>query len=212
MATPFYGKHYKGLPVITSHGPLIEEYLERAHITLFRSINQHRRLMVVRIELRFPQGYWPIEGCGLGNDYITRFTESLEAKILHSQHLARSRGSRVHSASLRRIWAREYRLDWCKPHFHVILLLNRDAYHVLGDYFSDISNLRSRIIEAWASALGMESIAVEGRVHFPQNAVYHVHADSPESIADCFYRVSYLCKARSKNFHDGFHSFGNSRR
>lgn len=212
MFTPFYSNQYKGLPVSIAHSPLIEEYLERTHSTLFRSLRQHPRLMVVRVDLRFPGAYWPVEGGSLGNDYIKRFTESLEAKILHSQHLARSRGSRVHSASLRRIWAREYRLDCCKPHFHLMLLLNRDAYHVLGDYSSNNSNLMSRIVEAWASALGMESIAAKGLVYIPDNATYHVDADNLDSIADCFQRASYLCKRYSKNFHDGFHPFGNSRR
>jgi hypothetical protein len=168
--------------------------------------------MAVRFDLRFPGAYWPVEGGSLGNDYIKRFTESFEAKVLHGQHLARSRGARVHWTSFRRIWAREYGRDGCKPHFHFMLLLNRDAYYVLGGYSSDRSNLMSRISEAWASALGMEAYAARGLVYVPENSVYHVDSDNPDSIADCFYRASYLCKIYSKDFHDGFHPFGNSRR
>jgi hypothetical protein len=93
-----------------------------------------------------------------------------------------------------------------------MFLLNRDAYRSLGDYLSGNSNLMHRIVEAWASALGIEAFAARGLVYIPDNAVYHVDADNPDSIADCFRRASYLCKVRSKDFHDGSHSFGNSRR
>lgn len=207
----FTGSRYNGLPVTTSHGPLVEQYLEKTYAILQRSLASHQRLFAIRIDLRFPRNYWPLEGQTLGNDYLTRFSESLKAKIDHDQRLARNKGTRVHPACLRRIWAREYRREEDKPHFHLVILLNGAAYNALGHFGSGNQNMMSRITEAWASALGLVSMDARGLVQIPESAQYHVDLRSTASLEALFFRASYLCKMKTKDFGEGLHPFGCSR-
>ncbi|MNY72085.1 hypothetical protein D3C86_2105620 [compost metagenome] len=71
--------------------------------------------------------------------------------------------------------------------------------------------MRSRLEEAWASALGMPVGYVAGLVEVPQNPIYRVHYDDLGSQQDLFFRASYLCKAATKAYGDGQHAFGCSR-
>jgi hypothetical protein len=50
-----------------------------------------------------------------------------------------------------------------------------------------------------------------GLVHMPDNPMYRMRADDPQSISAFFYRASYLCKAQTKSFGFGQHGFGTSR-
>lgn len=211
MLTIFNATHFRGLLVMTSKGPLVEQYLERTFDTLHRALASHRKVFAIRVDLRFPLCYWPLDGQILGNDYITRFIASLEAKIQHHQKLSIKQGRRVHAASLRFIWAREYRRGEDKPHFHLLILLNGDAYRALGSFGPGSQSLASQITEAWASALGLACIDSHGLVHFPANAQYHVDARDTASVEALFYRTSYLCKVRSKVFDEHVHPFGCSR-
>jgi hypothetical protein len=206
----FNDTHYRGLKVDTSHGPLIEPYLERAHDTLCWALSQHRRLFAIRVDLRFPQIYWPLEGEVLGNEYLTRFIDSLDAKIQHRQRVAASQGCRIHEARLRYIWAREYSEEGQRPHYHILIILNGDAYNALGSF--EGPGLASRIREAWASALGMACIDANGLAHFPENPEYHVSDSFSQPFQELFFRVSYFCKAWSKNPFDGCYPFGHSRK
>lgn len=211
MISLFNESHFRGLPVITQHGPLIEQYLERTYDTLYRTVAQHGKLFAIRIDLRFPRHYWPLEGQMLGNDFLTRFKNLLQSRIENSQSVAATRGTRVHPANLRCIWAREYDQGGGKPHFHVLILLNGHAYRSLGKFDPNGQNMMSRILEAWAAALGLACIDTRGLVHVPNNAQYHVDLRDADSMRELFYRASYLCKAWSKDFADGCHPFGASR-
>jgi hypothetical protein len=133
-------------------------------------------------------------------------------------------GQRVHPCKLRHIWAREQD-SAIHSHYHVALLLNRDAYFSLGDLRnrasesgrgnqpeSDVSrNMAGRIRKAWASALGLRPEQAAGLVHFSDNPVHRIDANSPDfgrQFASAFYRVSYLTKADTKHYGDGHNSFG----
>lgn len=70
----------------------------------------------------------------------------------------------------------------------------------------------NRLSEAWASALRLPVSAVSGLVHIPDNAYYFLHRNDQGSIADFFYRASYMCKAATKAYGNGGHGFGCSRR
>src|SRR5690606_29710504 len=164
-----------------------------------------------RVDLRFPQAYWPLEGQVLGNDFICRFKRSLKAKIDYSQQCSKRKGHRVRPSGLRFVWCREYDQYGRKPHFHVLILLNRDAFNTLGCFDADRANLSSRITEAWASALGMDPLGCWTLAHIPEGAEYRVDGRNGEGLAELFKRASYLCKAESKSFTDGFHPFGGSR-
>ena len=69
----------------------------------------------------------------------------------------------------------------------------------------------NRLVEAWASALGLSVEAVTGLVEIPSNPTYYLNRGESEELAEFFYRASYLCKSATKVFGDGSHGFGCSR-
>jgi hypothetical protein len=212
MPTLFYESSFRGLPVLISKAPFVESWLERTYETIHRALAHHRRLFAIRIDLRFPQNYWLPEGQILGNDYLTRFTESLVAKLDHRRMCAQRRGVRVHLHDLRLIWAREYdNGDLGRPHFHLLLLLNGNAHWRLGSFEQDGEGLFGLAKEAWASALGLHLFDMRGLVEIPDNPLYYMAHDHA-FLGDLFKRASYLCKVRSKSFDGREHSFGCSRK
>lgn len=199
---------YQGFSVQSQRGPLIHEYLDISWSVIQRSLQDHNRVFAVRFDLRFPENGHHAHADS--NLVIERFISSLKAKIRHNRNRAREANRYAHHTSVRYIWCRELGQHGV-PHYHVALLLNNDAYCTLGIYALDRPNLFSRIHEAWASALGTQSNDVRGLVEFPQNPYYLLQRNDPIAISDFFYRVSYLCKADTKYYGSGVHSFGASR-
>lgn len=214
--TPYTEPFHKGLPVMHTKGPLALEYLERLHKTIKSAVGQYSRVFAVRFDLRFPSTMDFLDEYQ-SNSIIQEFIASLNSKNEHSQERAKARGSRVHKTRLRYCWAREYSQEG-RPHYHFLLLLNRDTYFTLGNIHSNQGNLLGRIQEAWASALGMDWIDACRTVHIPQNPSYPLTRQGPDfdhhsinGLSDLYYRASYLCKLRSKRFGNGTHGFGCSR-
>lgn len=75
---------------------------------------------------------------------ISRFTNSLKAKLAADEQRKRKEGKRVHPNTLRYAWVREFTQNG-KRHFHVFLFLNKDAYFHLGDFNLDDDTLRTMI-------------------------------------------------------------------
>ena len=99
-----------------------------------------------------------------------------------------------------------------KPHYHFLILLNRDAYSTLGHFDSDLENMSSRIRGAWASALAITWEQSAGLVEFPKNSTYRINnTEGDPATAELVMRASYLCKAATKQYGDRRHSFGYSR-
>jgi hypothetical protein len=92
-----------------------------------------------------------------------------------------------------------------------VLLLNWDAYHKVGRFQSERENLYSRIQASWASALKIPFEEADGLVHIPANATYHLSQDDPGEMDRYFRRVSYLCKAETKDYSSRCRSFGCSK-
>lgn len=207
--TIFSGSTYFGLPVMQIHGPFVTEYLEALRRTLYRTLNDHPRVCAIRFDLRFPRSYFASDEMTT-NLVVTRFLESLKAKIAHDRECARQRDPHAHQTNVRYVWAREVGDD-DRVHYHVALLLNGDAYFTLGKFESEKMNLSKRISSAWASALGMGEREASGLVNFPDRPLYRVLASDPASVADFFHRASYLCKLKTKSYGFGHHGFGCSR-
>ncbi|UCQ37218.1 inovirus Gp2 family protein [Edwardsiella piscicida] len=112
------------------------------------------------------------------------------------------------------IWARE-RVTGERPHYHLVLLFNKDVYGYLGDYSKpDADNMGTRIQKAWYSAIGLEYPYYASRVEFPENhSAWFTRQDaltlSPDYY-DFLLRVAYMAKEYSKDFHDGYRNFGTS--
>lgn len=200
---------YQSLPLMHEKGPFIREHLQRLYETMQRALNQHPRTFAFRVELKLPSsGMLP--SYAFTNEVISRFIESFKAKIEHNRSMAKERGRYAHDCTVRYVWVREI-ANSDRPHYHLVIFLNKDAYSVLGHFRSEGGNVFNRLEEAWASALRLPRDAVVGLVHIPRNPSYYITRDDEQSQAKLFYRASYLCKAATKAYGDRQHSFGASR-
>jgi len=148
------------------------------------------------------------------NSTISRFTKSLDSKITADLNKKRKEGKRVHQNTLRYIWVKEYGTD-NRPHYHVLLLLNKDSYAHLGNYAAFKGNLASKIQTAWMSALGLVCDSFRSLAHFPKNPIYYLDInkpDFPDTYNQLIYRVSYFAKHKSKKYSSSARSFGCSQK
>lgn len=210
--TLLYGDYFHGLPVMVDKGPFITEYLECLKSTIDYTFADYSRVLAFRCDLRLP--------CRDGlssyiytNQVISRFVESFKAKIESDRARARSNNQYAHGSRVRYFWVRE---EGClgKPHYHLLILLNKDAYYTVGRLDSDRTNMVGRLTEAWASALSLPVEQVSGLVHIPNNAQYRIDLNDPSGIhvlAELFYRASYLCKSATKTYGSNQHGYGSSR-
>ena len=190
-------------------GVMVEEYLATLLQVIRQALSANQRVCAFRFDLHFPMDV-DARSDAITNTVISRFIESIKAKVRHNRNGAKQRNAYAHDTEVRYVWTREHGMDG-RVHFHVALLLNREAYFGLGQFNSDMPNMANRIKQAWASALGLALVQSNGLVHFPDNAVYHFSRDTPQDIAAFFHRTSYLCKLNSKQFGLGHHGFGASR-
>ena len=147
-------------------------WLSRFESILNSALAQHRAVSLIRVDLRFPE-YMPatIMDTDLDSAVISRFFESLKAKIQAYQRKKRRANQRVHATSLGYFWCREFGKMYGRKHYHVILLLNKDTWCSLGD-FSEPSSLATMIQEAWCSALHLEPWQGNGLVHFSRRTPF----------------------------------------
>jgi len=205
------------LRVQNEQGPLIEKYLQGLYQTICNAISEHPRTLASRFDLRFPSDYHLPVDCS-ANYYLKPFFESLRAKINHEHNSARRQGKRNHATSVRYAWCREQDRS-PHPHYHVLLLINRDAYCSLGQIDFNNRNLFTKITEAWSSALkrpiesleGIVDIGREKRTGGERLEWHLVPTDQYADLLNCFYYASYLCKSNTKDFNTPEHPFGTSR-
>lgn len=205
--------NFQGLPVMVEKGPFIQEYLEALNRTIACALDQYPRIIAFRVDLRLPR-LLGIPDDALSNRVISRFIESFKAKIEHNRDKAREQNKYAHDCRVRYVWARE-RSEGGRQHYHLLILLNRDAYYTVGRLQPQRPNMITRMQEAWASALKCEVEQVRGLVHIPSNAEYRVDREvrpgNVDYLPDLFHRASYLCKAATKRYGEGAHGFGFSR-
>lgn len=222
--TLFQGESWSNLPLLIGVGPYIEEYLYRIRDTMDKAIKEYMRLAIFRFDIHLPKNISHDD-----SKLITRFFESLNAQLDAEAAKKKRAGVRVYETRLRYIWVKE-RDTATQCHYHVALLLNRDAYFTLGQMKciivrnddNDIlqhevggkKNMFDRLRKGLASALGCGLEAVSGLIHIPGNPVYRINrnADNFKNQAKLvFQRLSYLAKAQTKHYGDGSHWFGCSR-
>lgn len=200
---------YRGLRVYQKKGPLIVNYLDRTYETIQRSLEQYPRTLALRVDLRFPRqphAWWHGQESGVLQDFF----DSFKSKIEHDRRRAKAYNRYAHDSIVRYIWAME-QVTGDSPHFHCLLLLNRDAYYVLGDIRSMQENLANRIGAALGRALGLPWAESHPLVHFPKRGVYRLDRGDQAGFAKLFYRASYMTKEATKSYGDWVHAFGNSR-
>lgn len=208
--TLYSDNQYQGYSIYTGKGPLIKQYLERTFETIGHALNDYPRTLALRVDLHFPwDGMQQYD-----NQVINRFFKSLSEQIKHNRAQATKRNPYAHQTKVRYIWCKEQDTS-NSPHYHVLILLNHDAFGALGDITAREGNMAARIKKAWLRALGYNSkhdMETHGSlVHFCQNGVYHINTKNGDnSIADLLYRASYFCKAETKSFAHHQHFFGRS--
>lgn len=200
---------YRGMPVLSSSLPMMKEYLQSLHMVVEKAVNEYGRIFAFRVDLRLPDSM-VYEDLASSSAVVSRFIESIKAKIKHNREIARNSGGLVHDTRVRYFWVREIG-EQGKVHYHFVVLLNGHAYNWLGDFRSVGGNMANRICEAWTSALGIAVEYAKPLVHFPENPSYMLRRDDPVSVAAFFQRASYLCKARTKQYGSGHHGYGASR-
>lgn len=204
-------KTYKGLPVYTKRGPLKLNCLKRTYETLQRALAEHPATLVIRADLHFP----PIPNCPdypreYRTNVISKFVDSVKSQVEADLEKKRRSMDRVHACTVRHTWAKE-RHNAPQDHYHVALFLNGNTYRHLGGFNANEGNMAARIKKAWGSALGCDPFTLEGLVHFPENPVYRVNANSPsfkQEKEDVFYRLSYSAKEDTKHYGDRSRTFG----
>lgn len=202
-----YDRQYKGLPVILKHSPLIREYLARILQTVNISHSEYNHLLVLRFDLHIPLA---VDDQYLDNSKaLSNFFKVLNANIERKRYATISEGKRWHNTKLRYIWAKEYSGS-VRPHYHVALLLNGDTFRGFGSFDPSKEHLYTLIQDAWSKSFGITFEQTSGFVNLPDNPKYSIRKSN--SIAEVFYRLSYLAKANTKHWSNYSHQFGSSRK
>ncbi|EMU8144924.1 inovirus Gp2 family protein [Salmonella enterica] len=193
-------------------GPLNEKHIIRIQETLDKSLEEHPRILLLRVDLHLPD-----EGHA-DSAVITRFIVSLKEQIKSDLHRKKTSGKRTFPCYLRHIWVREFSQTG-KKHYHVALLMNKDNYAYPGNYKPTDGvyphNLAVMIMEAWVRALNLVRNDNYRRyyslVHFPRHCSFHLikySADFKEQYQSTMERLSYFAKEYSKDYSDGQRNFG----
>jgi len=186
------------MDVMTDKGPLLPDYLEDGYQVFKKAINAHKRVLVLRFDLQLPLGL-TLPADAETNKVIRRFLSSFQSKI--DSHLKRN--DVKHKCPVRHIIAREIGTNSQRPHFHVMLLLNGNAFQNMGSREYEGKNNFWRIAEAWASALKIPPKEAAKRVQCTKKKIgltfYRLQPkDGYAQFYAAFYRMSYFCKAHTK--------------
>lgn len=202
---------------IDNQGPLSKNYINQITKVIDRALNCHHRTLAVRVDLHLPDSLViddipdEAEFARTDSAVISRFIDSLKAKISADMKRKHKAGKRVHPCAVRIIWVMEFGPESQKRHYHVVLLLNKDAYAGPGDYKKNEGTLASMIMRAWNSALDVPYPEYKTLVYFPDNCYYHLYHDeafSENPFKNIIYRASYLTKLQTKRITKERRSFG----
>lgn len=206
----YCGETFEGLPIMASKGPFIYEHLAKLKLTMERALGEYPRVFAFRCDLRFPANA-KANDQAYSNGAIGDFMESFKLQIESNRKAASQLNRYSHTSDVRYVWAREQGQGSHTHHYHLLILLNQDAFYAVGRLGSQNVNMFHRLEQAWAYALQMPVQGIQGLVEVPANAVYRVHRNDPAGQAALFERASYLCKIATKPFGNGYHVFDSSR-
>lgn len=198
----------------SEYGSHVKSYKERIIEVINKAVKEHGRTLAIRVDLHDPiiLDSGGTISCIANTDSrsISKFTNSLKAKLEANEQRKRKEGKRVHPNTLRYAWVREFTQNG-KRHFHVFLFLNKDAYYHLEDFNLEEDTLRTMITSAWCSALNLTPEEGSHLVQYPTHGKYtlnRVDTLNGNYPGDLLNRIDYLTKVKSKIFDDGTRSFG----
>lgn len=201
--------NYKGLPIYTRRGLVNINILESIENVLSNALAEHARTLLIRFDLRFPDKN---NNTRYQSNVISKFTDSLKAKVKYDIESKKKAGIRVHPCTVRFLWVKEIKSS-TRPHYHVAILINGDKYLSVGKFKSKVDNMATRIQSAWSGAIGVHP-DTGGIVYFPDNGTYKLYRNEPnfhEVYKESFYRLSYFAKYDTKAYNCKLRTFGCSR-
>ncbi|QBC03393.1 inovirus Gp2 family protein [Enterobacter cloacae] len=185
------------------------DYQQAFYDVIRNAVDEFPRTLALRVDLRFPRNYQ----YGDSNKEVTRFIESLKAKLKVDCLHKNRRWKRNWSNRLRYVWVREVGERNDRKHYHVLLLLNKDFYRGVGSYNAD-GSLYALIQQAWCSALGLGSEQYSGLANMTENGCFYLNRNAPnymQQVTELLKRMDYLAKNHTKCYDDGYRSIGMSR-
>ncbi|CNJ89820.1 Protein of uncharacterised function (DUF3296) [Yersinia intermedia] len=196
-----------------NHGPINAHYMNKIFDVTYNALREHPRTFALRFDLHLPVNHDrdDVFSTRLDSAVISRFIDSLKARIKSDITKKKKQGKRVHPCSLRYIWVREYNpsdVNKDRWHYHVVIFLNKDTYAYPGQYQTPNPNLVTMIRHSWCSALGIPVGLGSSGVHIPNNPYYHLTTTEIGKMEAFHYRLSYLAKMAGKETHDGYRNFG----
>ncbi|EOE0525378.1 inovirus Gp2 family protein [Providencia stuartii] len=201
---------------------LNQHYVNQINRTINKALAVHKRLTAIHLDLRFP--ITP-EDVADDSTAITRFFESLKAKIKNDLKKKKEAWKRNLSCELHYCWVKEIGEKNKQKHYHVMLLLNKDIYHSLGDFKKESGTLYVMLQQAWCSAIKIGYLPSRPLVNIAGKNVTHLYRVEQEETKDGMYtyivtnqsqniivnRIRYLAKLHTKFYVEGERSFGCSR-
>jgi len=202
---------HNGCPVFHDRGPLITQYLDGIRDTLDKALNEFSEVVVYRFDLRFPHWVDADDARELPKELITNFWGSVVSQVQSAVvQISKSVGGIPYSR-VRNIWCKELpRIAWT-PHYHAALILDVDLFEGLCQFMCE-NVIEDIVKEAWARAIGVSVDESPNSVWIPDNNIYRVSNGDENSFEDAYYRLSYLAKSSTKQYHDNSRWFGCTRR
>ncbi|MGL4517752.1 MAG: inovirus Gp2 family protein [Shewanella sp.] len=187
------------------YGEVSSEQFNRAVDVVTDFLSKYPRVCAMRVDLHFPQMVLAddpdVPTCFPRTEpkVITRFFESLKSQLLAAH---RGKGKPGGPDPFGYIWVKEQVVS-ASPHYHVVLLFNKDVYAYLGNYADfEAVNMATRIRKAWCSALKLPFPDYAHVVHFPESGVYWIerHTATMDNVdyRGFLLRIAYLFKFYSK--------------
>lgn len=178
---------------------------QRIAETFSCALSAYTRVLALRVDLRLPDAPAATDAA-----VISRFTDSLKARINAYFRRRQRQEERIWPTTLRFIWAREFGEIKGKKHYHVVLLVNRDTWCVPGDY-NNPDSLAGMIKQAWCSALQVDAEAHAVLARFPKSPAAWLTCGNDVQLQQALAQAAYLAKRETKFTGDGERNFGCSR-
>src|SRR5690606_34918551 len=171
---------FKGYEIMQHRGPFIEAHLDRLIATIHQALEQYSKVFAFRMDLRFPYDMQTVsdaEASEALSRFLRYFKEAIESGLANKRH----------KSKVRYCWCREVGIRNRRLHYHLVILLNGNAYRSLGDFTSENRNLFNVISRCWARALRMNQS--DSSIHFPDNCCYRLNRHSEEEVSRLVYRA-----------------------
>jgi len=197
-----------------------EYYVKRICETVDKALADYPRVMAVRFDLRFPDEEDRMD-CPTryydAPDVISNFIASVKSQIKENVKRKRKAGKTKLTCKVRFVWVRELNQDETKHHYHVLLLLNKDAYPWPGKIQTEpmfnFYSIYQIVISAWIRAIKRDDHEKNhhGLIHLPIRGFYSLNRNKPHFETDCqalTQRAMYLAKEFSKDHSDSRRNLG----